>query len=110
MVGDTEQEEDEHQDHASQGKVDVKAPSPGDVRGEGAADQRADHRCDPIHGTKETLVLGPFGQRNSVDNNDELMHHCVSKIDEKGEAAQRRKNGGRKLVIAEEKGKRTTPD
>jgi hypothetical protein len=74
--------------------------SPGDVRGEGAADQRAENRRDPKYGTKEALVLGPFVQRNSVDNNDDLMQHGVSKskFDEKHEAAQRKK------------GKRTTPD
>ena len=74
--------------------VDVETPPPSNVRGEGAADQRAEHRRDPIHGTQEALVLGPFVQRNSVDNNDDLMHHGVSKFDEKDEAAQRRKKGG----------------
>ena len=104
MVGDVEQEENKHQDHASQGKVDVKAPSPGDVRGKGAADQRAEHRRDPKHGTKETLILGPFVQRNSVDNNDDLMHHGVSLT------RNTKQCRGRRVVEIEEKSKRTTPD
>jgi len=84
-----EQEEDEHHDHTSQGKVEVKAPSPGDVCGEGAAYQRAGHRSDAKHGTKETLVLGPLMQRNSVDNNDNLRYHGVSEPMEKTEQTRR---------------------
>jgi hypothetical protein len=40
MVGNTKQEEDEHQNDPSQREVDIKAPPPSHVRGEGASDQQ----------------------------------------------------------------------
>ena len=42
-VGETEGEEDKEQDQTPQGKIEKEAPSPGDISGEGATDQRADH-------------------------------------------------------------------
>jgi hypothetical protein len=72
-------------------------------RSEGTANKGAEYRCDPKHGTKETLILGPFVQRNGVDNNDDLMHRGVSKSDDIDKVVQRRKSDG-------EKGECTTPD
>jgi hypothetical protein len=48
------------------------------------------------------LVLGPLVQRNSVDNNNDLKHHSVSKLDERDKAAHRRKKHGQKNVFSEE--------
>ena len=71
-VGDLKHEENQHHNHSSQRKVDIKAPSPGDVCGEGASDQRAEHRRDAKHRTKETLVFRPLVQRNRVGNDENL--------------------------------------
>jgi hypothetical protein len=90
-----EQENDEHHDQASYREIDIKAPSPGDVRGEGTAHQRAKHRCYPKHGPKEALVHRSFRQWDSVDNNDELIHHGVSKFDEKDDVELGIQEGGR---------------
>lgn len=67
-----EQEEDEDQNDGAQRKVDVEAPSPSDVGGEGTADQRAKHRRNAVDGSEEALVYRPFFQGNSVDNEGEL--------------------------------------
>jgi hypothetical protein len=81
------------------------------MRGEGAADQWAEHRRYPIHGTEEALVLGPLVQRNSVDNNDKLAHRGVSKFGREDRAAQRRQKGSwSRVALDEEHGKLTTPD
>ena len=71
-MGYLEQEERQYHDHTPKGKIDVKAPSPGDVCSEGPADQWAEHRRDAKYGTKETLVCGPLMQRDGIDNDDDL--------------------------------------
>ena len=53
-------EEKQHRGRASQGKIDVEAPSPSDVCSEGAANQRAECGRDAKYGTSPTLVLGPL--------------------------------------------------
>jgi len=60
MVGDSKQEEHEYHDHTAQGKVDVKAPPPSNICGEGATDQWAEHRRDPKNCTQKSLVFRPL--------------------------------------------------
>ena len=59
--------------------VDVKAPSPGDVRGESAANRGAEYRGNAEYSTEPALVLGSLLQWDSVDNDDHLMQ-CVSRL------------------------------
>jgi hypothetical protein len=46
-----EQEENKQENHTSKWQVDIKAPSPGNVRGECAANEWTNNRRDPINCT-----------------------------------------------------------
>lgn len=82
-IRDMQRKEHKHQDHGTQGEVDIEAPPPGDVRGKGTTDERTKHRRNPKHGAEETLILRAFVQWDGIDDDDDLLHHGVSKPDEK---------------------------
>jgi len=71
-VGYLEQQGDKDHGDAAQGQVDVKAPAPADLGGEGAAQQRADDGRNAEDGAKHALVQGPLVQGDSIDNDDDL--------------------------------------
>ena len=54
--------------------IDVEAPPPRGMGSERTSYRGPQHRRHAEHCAKETLVLGPFLQRHSVDDNDHLMH------------------------------------
>lgn len=94
-----EQEEDHRSDHTSQGKINIKTPSPGDFGGEGATHQRAEYGRDTKDGTKETLVLGPLVEWDCVDHDDDLMCRSVSDWDGNDESYQNNVNPSSKKDI-----------
>ena len=66
--------EEEHDDAAGDGaerQVDVEAPAPGDVVGEGAAHEGAGHAGDAVHGADEARVDGPLPQRHRVGDDEQ---------------------------------------
>lgn len=76
-----EQEEHEEKHHSSKWKVNVKAPSPGDIRGEAAANQWTDNGGDSINRTQQALVLGSLRKGNGIDNKDKLrVPYCKQLI------------------------------
>lgn len=66
------QKEDTHQHHAPQGKIEIETPSPSNVCGESTTDQWADYGGDPIHGSKEALIHGPFLEWDGIDDYHKL--------------------------------------
>lgn len=70
-VGQVEQKGNDHQGHAAEGQVDVEAPAPGDVGGEGAADEGPDDGGEAKDGAEQALVEGPLVQGHGVDDDDD---------------------------------------
>lgn len=88
-----EEEKDDQQNDSSKGQVDVEAPSPGYVGGEGTTNKRTNNRRDAVDCTEQTLILGSLCQRYRIDNEDHL-HTLVSKL-----GKQPRKGGTAECTI-----------
>jgi hypothetical protein len=99
MARNMEQKEDKRHYCASQGKVEIETPSPGNVCSKCAAYQRPEHLSNSKHGTKEPLILRPFVKWNSVDNDHDLMHRSVSKFDENRNEAWKRRMVENRCVV-----------
>ena len=70
-AGRLEEEEDAGDGDGADGQVDVEAPTPADVIGEGSTEQRAGDGGDAVHGAYEAGVDGSLAQRNRVGDDDE---------------------------------------
>ena len=65
----------------AQGQVDVEDPTPGEVFGEQAAEQRTDHRGDAEHGPEQPHVTASFARRDDVADDGHDEHHQPAAAD-----------------------------
>ena len=87
-----EEADDDHGDGAD-GQVDVEAPAPGDVVGEGAAEKRAGDGGDAVHGADEAGVDGSLFKRNGIGEDDQRAGEDTGRTDA-GDGATDDQGGG----------------
>ena len=72
-VRDLEAEGDDNHGHAAKGEVDVEAPAPGDLVGEGAADEGAQDGGEAEEGAEEALDPGALLQGHGIEDAHNLV-------------------------------------
>lgn len=70
-LGRLEKDGDDENGDGADWEVDVKAPSPTDMVGEGSTQKRAGNRSDAVHGADDTRVNGSFDEWDSVRDDDQ---------------------------------------
>lgn len=71
-IWDLQKKQYHHHSHSSQREIDVKAPSPTDLRSECSSQQRPNHRSKAKHGAEHALIQRAFVQRHSIHDDDDL--------------------------------------
>ena len=70
-LGQLQKQDDEGDSDGPKRQVDVEAPAPADVVGEGSAHEGPGNRGNAVHGAYHTHVYGPLTQRNTPLDNEE---------------------------------------